>query len=122
MLDPRQQQQALAAPERLTQGGEVPLTALDRAARFFVTAEQILNFAGHCLALGLAERVVLLDEHLMRALRELEAFGRAALVAREVPEQAQAVRNVLGIAELFEARARELGERHCFGDAASVAQ
>ncbi len=89
-------------------------------ARFFVAAEQVLNFAGDGLALGLAERVVLLDEHLVRALGELEAFGGAALVARQVALQPQAMRDVLGVTELLEARARELGEGHGFGDAARV--
>src|SRR6187431_3459634 len=122
MFDPRQQEQALAAAERLAERCEISLAALDRAARFFVAAEQVLDFASDGLALGLAEGVILLDEHLVRALRELEPFGGAALVAREVALQAQAVGDVLRIAELLEARACEFGEGHGFGDAPGVAQ
>src|SRR3954463_12637386 len=122
MFDPRQQEQALSATKCLPESREIAFAALDGATRFFVAAEQVLDFTRDGLALGLAERVVLLDEHLVRALGELETFGGAALIAREVTLQAQAVRDVLGIAELFEARASELGEGHGFGDAASVAQ
>src|SRR5882724_2490531 len=64
VLDPRKQKQALPAAERLPERGEIALAALNRAARFFVAAQQILNLAGYSLALGLAQSIVLFDEHL----------------------------------------------------------
>src|SRR5262249_5360770 len=56
-----------------------------------------------------AEHVAEAFEGVQRAPHELKPFGGRALLAREVAEQALAMRDVLGVAELLEAGARELG-------------
>ncbi len=111
VLDPGEEQEALTAPERLIERGEVALTLADGGARLLVVAEQVLDLAGDRLAQRLAEHVAERLELEERAAHQREPFGARPLLARQVAEQALAVRDVLGVTELLEARARELARR-----------
>src|SRR6187551_3523824 len=91
VLDPAEQQQALAAPDRLIQRREVALAALDRESRALVVAELELDLARDRLAQRLAKHVVTFFEDRKRLLDQLETLVIAALLAHQVALQAQAV-------------------------------
>src|SRR5690606_26744887 len=109
VFDPAEQQQALSTAQGLAELGEVLFAGRHHFARAVVAAEQILDLADDRLALGLPAHVLQLDEDLARALGELQALDVGAAFTREVPEQAQAVREALAIPQLLERGAGDLG-------------
>src|SRR5687767_15822036 len=58
VIDPGQEEQALPAPERLPELGEVSFGVLNVVSSVHVVAEQILDLARDRLALSLAEQLV----------------------------------------------------------------
>jgi hypothetical protein len=102
VFEPAEQEQALSAPERLFELGKVPLAELARASSFVVVAEHVVDLADGRFALGLPLDVAELDENTVGLLDELKSRRRIALLAAQLPEQPQCLREVLLVAGLLE--------------------